>query len=400
MFLLARTSPLLEFAPCAAVIITLIGGITTLFAGTIGLVQNDFKSIIAYSTCSQLGYMTTICGLSSYNVGIFHLFNHAFFKALLFLTAGAVIHALANEQDIRKFGGLQRILIFSYTALLIGTYALVGAPFLTGFYSKDVILEVACARYSLSAHFGYLLTCFSVLTTSYYSFRLLFCCFSTNANKYTNLHKRSAIGTHDSDIIMGVVLAVLAVGSVYAGWFFKTMFLGLGTDFWNNSIFVRPGHVFMIEAEFLPQHIKHHPLILTLLGAVLAYYASSSWTQQSYKVAIIFKPAYLFLSQRWLYDKLLNEGIAYPACNLGFTFIKIFDKGLLEHLPIFGLGLPKMLKGLSLKLGYTQSGLIYHYATIMILTALCALAMLSLSNVILFIDSRIFVLMIVSLLAI
>jgi len=199
---------------------------------------------------------------------------------------------------------------------------------------------------------------------------------------------------------MGVVLAVLAVGSVYAGWFFKTMFLGLGTDFWNNSIFVRPGHVFMIEAEFLPQHIKHHPLILTLLGAVLAYYASSSWTQQSYKVAIIFKPAYLFLSQRWLYDKLLNEGIAYPACNLGFTFIKIFDKGLLEHLPIFGLGLPKMLKGLSLKLGYTQSGLIYHYATIMILTALCALAMLSLSNVILFIDSRIFVLMIVSLLAI
>ena len=155
MFLLARTSPLLEFAPYACTLVTIVGAITTIFAGTIGLVQNDFKSVIAYSTCSQLGYMVTICGLSNYNVGIFHLFNHAFFKALLFLTAGAVIHALANEQDIRKFGGLQQVLIFSYTALLIGTLALVGTPFLTGFYSKDVILEFAYARYNIAAHFSY-----------------------------------------------------------------------------------------------------------------------------------------------------------------------------------------------------------------------------------------------------
>ena len=290
MFLLARTSPLLEFAPYACALVTIVGAITTIFAGTIGLVQNDFKSVIAYSTCSQLGYMVTICGLSNYNVGIFHLFNHAFFKALLFLTAGAVIHALANEQDIRKFGGLQQVLIFSYTALLIGTLALVGTPFLTGFYSKDVILEFAYARYNIAAHFSYALTCFSVFTTSYYSFRLLFFCFNggsseiegpsyrqdkrvgsltsnslplKNSVKYTNVYKQYASAI-DADWVMCAVLFILAMGSIYAGWLFRPMFIGLGSDFWNNSIFIKPNNGLMVEAEFLPPFIKIIPLVLTL----------------------------------------------------------------------------------------------------------------------------------------
>ena len=254
MFLLARSSPLLEYAPYAAAVVTVVGAITTVFAGTVGLVQNDFKSIVAYSTCSQLGYMVTICGLSNYDVGIFHLFNHAFFKALLFLTAGAVIHALANEQDVRKFGGLQQILIFSYTMLLIGTLALVGTPFLTGFYSKDVILELSCSRYSLSANFSYLLTSFSVLTTSYYSFRLLFMTYHSilgkHGNKVTNLHKANVSEAHDADWVMGSVLVILALGSLYAGWLCQAMFIGMGTDFWNNSLFLKPGCGTLVEAEF------------------------------------------------------------------------------------------------------------------------------------------------------
>lgn len=394
VFLLARTSPLLEYAPTAAAVATIIGAVTTLFAGTIGLVQNDFKSIIAYSTCSQLGYMITICGLSHYNVGIFHLFNHAFFKALLFLTAGAVIHSLANQQDVRKFGGLQQVLIFSYTALLIGTLALIGTPFLTGFYSKDVILELACARYSLSGNFSYLLTMFSVCTTSYYSFRLLFLCFH---KPVTNLHRQSATHTHDADWVMILVLAILAVGSIYAGWFFRPMFIGLGTDFWNNSIAMHQSNSVFIEAEFLPVSVKLLPLFATILGGVLAYLFTVAYVKQSGLYASTYlRQLFLFLNQRWLYDKLLNA-CAASGLNLGFKFVKVFDKGLLELLPIFG-ALPQSLKHLYIKLGSTQSGLIYHYAAIMIFTALCALTLLSFGDVVLFADARLGVLMFAALL--
>ena len=401
MFLLARSSPLLEYAPYAAAVVTLVGAITTVFAGTVGLVQNDFKSIVAYSTCSQLGYMVTICGLSNYDVGIFHLFNHAFFKALLFLTAGAVIHALANEQDVRKFGGLQQILVFSYTMLLIGTLALVGTPFLTGFYSKDVILELSCARYSLSANFSYLLTSFSVLTTSYYSFRLLFMTYhsthSTNS-KVTNLHKVNARSAHDTDWVMGTVLGVLALGSLYAGWLCQGMFIGIGTDFWNNSVFLKPGYGTLVEAEFLPQAIKLLPLAATFAGAALAYGLTMIWIKQSYIYSMNhLRQIYLFLNQRWLYDKMLNEALCYPAYNLGFRFITVFDKGLLELLPVFGLALPRNLKTLYVKLGSTQSGLIYHYAIIMIVSSLCALTLLSSESFFPALDFRLTMLMMASL---
>lgn len=365
----------------------------------------------------------------------------------LFLTAGAVIHALANEQDVRKFAGLQQILLFSYTALLVGTLALVGTPFLTGFYSKDVILELAYARYSVAAHFSYLLTCFSVFTTSYYSFRLLFLCFHTSTSinqisevskntilnkssvsmlqsshkdlnmhtayhsnarknnlayniKYTNIYKQYA-NAHDADWVMGIVLFILAIGSVYAGWFFKPMFIGLGSDFWNNSIFIKPNNGIMIEAEFLPQVVKLLPLVLTMLGGLIAYLFSVIWVSGAYQLASkYFSKVYLFFNQRWFYDKLLNEVIAYNGYKTGFDFVKIFDKGLLELLPMFGLGLPKFLKSVYIKLGTTQSGLIYHYATIMIIAAMCGLTMLCFTNVVLFIDFRIFVLMVACLLII
>ena len=399
VFLLARSSHLYECAPTACTVVTIIGAITTLFAGTIGLVQNDFKSIIAYSTCSQLGYMVTICGLSSYNVAIFHLFNHAFFKALLFLTAGAVIHGLANEQDVRKFGGLQQLMIFSYSALLIGTMALVGIPFLTGFYSKDVILECAAARFSIGAHFSYLLTCFSVLTTSYYSFRLLFMVFHSGVgaggvSKTSNVHKQSVIHSHDADNVMILVLTFLALGSVYAGWFFKPMFIGLGTDFWNNAIYTSIGACVSVEAEFLPQSVKLLPLILTGLGCAIAYGATLIFTMQSYKISTNqLHGIYTMLSARWFYDRLLNSGIGLHSYILGQHFVAIYEKGLLELVPFFGLGLGDSMKKASSKLGLTQSGYISHYAALMIVTAIICSIILSGSGTAYLIDQRILVIL-------
>ena len=311
----------------------------------------------------------------------------------LFLTAGAVIHALDNEQDVRKFGGLQQILLFSYTCLLIGNLALVGTPFLTGFYSKDVILELASAYYSLSANFGLLLTTFSVLTTSYYSFRLLFMVFHSadgQSLKTTNLSKQSAKASHDAPWVMMSVLIFLSLGSIYAGWFFKPMFIGLGTDFWNNSLHIHPQNCVAVESEFLPQSVKLLPLGASVFGGLLAYGFVNFNVQKSYALASgNLKHVYAFLNQRWLYDKLLNETIAYPCFKLGFSFVKVFDKGLLELLPVFGLALPRGLTSLSSKLALTQSGLIPHYATLMIFTALVALTLLSFENAVLFLDTRI-----------
>jgi len=406
VFLLARSSPLLEHAPFASGVIAFIGAITCLFAGTIGLVQNDLKRIIAYSTCSQLGYMVTTCGGSNYAVGIFHLFNHAFFKALLFLSAGAIIHALANEQDIRKYGGLTQVLVFSYTLVLIGSLALIGTPFLTGFYSKDFILELACARYALSVHFSYLIASFSVLTTSYYSFRLIFFCFNSYASsnynnkrfsnvKVSNLHKSNIVGAHDPDSVMSFSLVILALGSIFAGFLFKEMFIGVGTDFWNNAIFVNPNNSYFIEAEFLTLNVKLLPLILTFVGAFLAYLFNLYFIKRSYDASKYYKNYIMFLNQRWLYDKLLNDLIAYPSFKLSFNLIDVFDKGLLELLPVGTLGLTSKLKKLYTMLGTTQSGLIFHYAIIMIFSALIFFVVLTSPSIFLVCDLRIIYLMFV-----
>jgi NADH:ubiquinone oxidoreductase subunit 5 (subunit L)/multisubunit Na+/H+ antiporter MnhA subunit len=465
VFLLARSSALLEYAPNGAAVVVILGSMTALAAGIMNLVQHDFKGVIAYSTCSQLGYMIAICGLSNYALGIFHLFNHAFMKALLFLTSGVVIHAFVNEQDIRKFGSLQATLVFTYCMFLIGTLSLVGTPFLTGFYSKDVILELASVRYGLVANLGFLLFSFSVFTTSFYSFRLLFMIFfgpketehQTNLYKYIQkaiknhisttdprynvikIHAREnsrIVGTfrhghrlrrlcrlpkslftsllyrckagdeaykidpiasagnptpkgaivqlntlngfnflhlHDADWIMGLVLILLACGSLYAGWCFQVMFLGLGTDFWNNSLVSRQQNSYLLEAEFVPLSIKLIPLLNIIAGAFFAYGCTIQWSywssQFSYKYARSF---YVFFNQRLFYDKLVNEILALSAYRFGFDLIKTFDKGLLCLFPLCGLGLCQVIKQAYDQLG--QSGLINHYATIMVISTLAALS--------------------------
>jgi proton-translocating NADH-quinone oxidoreductase chain L len=247
VFLLARCSFLFELSPTALVFIQYIGASTAIFAASTGLFQNDMKKVIAYSTCSQLGYMVFAAGLSNYDVSVFHLSNHAFFKALLFLAAGSVIHAVADEQDMRKMGGLKKLLPFSYSVVVIGSLALVGFPFLAGFYSKDVILEAAFAKNTINSHFCFYLGTFAAFFTAFYSTRLLYLVFlaEPNGNRVTTF------GAHEPTWRMALPLFLLAIFSITVGYFTKDIFIGFGSDFWDNSIFILSQNYTLRDIEFI-----------------------------------------------------------------------------------------------------------------------------------------------------
>ena len=268
VFLLARCSFLFEYSPIALNFIMLVGSATAFFASTTGLFQNDMKKVIAYSTCSQLGYMIFACGLSSYEVGVFHLSNHAFFKALLFLGAGSVIHAVADEQDMRKMGGLKNLLPFSYSIMLIGSLALIGFPFLTGFYSKDTILEIAYAKYTVMGHFCYFLGTFAAFFTAFYSTRLLFLVFLSEPNG----NRLSILNAHEGSWRMTLPLFLLSIFSISIGYLTKELFIGFGTNFWQTSIFMLPQNYLLSDIEFIDILYKQLPLILTLSGVSVAYF--------------------------------------------------------------------------------------------------------------------------------
>jgi NADH-ubiquinone oxidoreductase chain 5 len=268
VFLLSRCSPLLEYAPNALFLVTLVGSMTAFFAATTGLLQNDLKRVIAYSTCSQLGYMVFACGVSNYSVGMFHLANHAFFKALLFLGAGSVIHAVADEQDMRRMGGLRHLVPFTFTVIVIGSLALMGFPFLTGFYSKDVILEVTFATYTNVGHFAYFLGVFAAFFTAFYSLRLLFLTFLSEPNGFRPI----IVGAHDSPIKIALPLFILTFPSIFIGYLAKDLFIGLGTGFWNNALFIFPTNFNMIDAEFAPLSFKLLPLCLSFAGMFFALF--------------------------------------------------------------------------------------------------------------------------------
>jgi len=227
VFLIARTSPLFEYTPSILNLVTIAGACTAFFAATVGLVQNDLKRVIAYSTCSQLGYMVFACGLSNYSVGIFHLVNHAFFKALLFLGAGSIIHAVADEQDMRKMGGLKNLIPFTYSMMIIGSLALIGFPFLAGFYSKDIILEVAYGKYTLEGHFSYILGSVGAFLTAFYSTRLIYLTFLSPPNGY----KSVICAAYDSSYQISASLFFLAIPSILIGFYSKDMLIGFGSDF-------------------------------------------------------------------------------------------------------------------------------------------------------------------------
>ena len=227
VYLIIRSSHLFEYSAGVSVWLTFIGILTSLVAASIGIVQNDLKKVIAYSTCSQLGYMICACGLSAYNLSFFHLFTHAFFKALLFLSAGSVIHATADEQDMRKMGGLQPFLPVTYSAMLIGSFSLAGFPFLAGFFSKEAILEASYASYNVISHFSFYLGSFVAFLTAFYSFRLVYLTFLAKPNGFKNLYR----GIHESDNIIVVTLVTLTICAIFIGYLFSDLLIGLGSFF-------------------------------------------------------------------------------------------------------------------------------------------------------------------------
>ena len=246
VFLIIKCSPLFEYVPTVLSAIVFIGSATAFFSATVGLVQNDIKKVIAYSTCSQLGYMIFACGLSSYHVSFFHLVNHAFFKALLFLSAGAIIHSLSNEQDMRKYGALASLLPFTSVMLLIGSLSLMGFPFLTGFYSKDLILELAFTKYTIEGSFAYIFGLITAFFTSYYSFRVFYMTFLEKNKSFRAVMSH----IHELPLNMAIALMVLSLGSIFFGYLAKDFFVGLGTDFWNHSIFILDQNNNQLDAEF------------------------------------------------------------------------------------------------------------------------------------------------------
>jgi NADH-ubiquinone oxidoreductase chain 5 len=364
VFLIARCSPIFEYAPNALLVVTIVGAMTAFFAATTGMLQNDIKRVIAYSTCSQLGYMAFACGISSYSVGMFHLMNHAFFKALLFLSAGCVIHALADEQDMRKMGGILKIVPFTYGMMLIGSMSLMGFPFLTGFYSKDVILELAYAKYTIDGTFAHWLGTIAAFFTAFYSFRLIYLTFISNSNAPRTIINHA----HDAPFIMAFPLMILAIGSIFVGFVMKDMMIGLGTDFWGNSLFTHPKNLTLIESEFIPTQIKLLPVVLSIIGASFAIYLNSYYSRNliSLKLSPIGREIYSFLNKRWYFDIVYNEFIGKKMLSFGYnTSFKAIDKGVIEVLGPYGL--ERLLKRLTARASLLQTGYIYHYAFIMLL---------------------------------
>nr|NP_044800.1 NADH dehydrogenase subunit 5 [Reclinomonas americana]AAD11915.1 NADH dehydrogenase subunit 5 [Reclinomonas americana] len=363
VFLIARCSPIFEYAPTALLVVTIVGAMTAFFAATTGLLQNDIKRVIAYSTCSQLGYMVFACGISGYSVGMFHLMNHAFFKALLFLSAGCVIHALADEQDMRRMGGIVKIVPFTYGMMLIGSMSLMGFPFLTGFYSKDVILELAFAKYTIDGTFAHWLGTVAAFFTAFYSFRLIYLTFLGETNSPRTIINHA----HDAPFIMAFPLMILAVGSIFVGFVMKDMMIGLGTDFWGNSLFTHPKNLTLIESEFIPTPIKLLPVVLSITGATLAIILNNYCARflVDLKISSLGRELYSFLNKRWYFDIVYNEYVGRTMLWFGYNIsFKTIDKGLIEILGPYGL--ERLVKRLTLRVSQLQTGYIYHYAFIML----------------------------------
>ena len=364
VFLLARSSAVFEYTPTVLTLITVIGACTAFFAATTGLLQNDLKKVIAYSTCSQLGYMIFACGLSNYAVGVFHLANHAFFKALLFLGAGSVIHAVADEQDMRKMGGLKNLVPFTYSVMIVGSLALTGFPFLTGFYSKDVILEVAFGKYTAEGLFAYFLGTAAAFLTAFYSTRLAYLTFLSEPNGYRVVISKA----YDSSYNIIIPLFILSIPSIFIGFYTKDMIIGLGTDFWGNAIYVWPENMNRIDAEFISQSWKLMPVIFSLSGTILAYVFYTVGNQFLFKLKVSFigKKFYNFLNKKWFFDKIYNEYITQVLLNFSYRVsYKIIDRGIIEVLG--PMGLSRIIYKQAFSINNLQTGYLYHYALLMLI---------------------------------
>jgi NADH-ubiquinone oxidoreductase chain 5 len=360
VYLLMRTSPLIEYSSTVLILCLWLGAITTVFSSLIGLFQQDIKKVIAYSTMSQLGMMVIAVGLSSYNIALFHLVNHAFYKGLLFLGAGAVIHAVADNQDFRKYGGLRPFLPLTYSVMLIASLSLVAFPFMTGFYSKDFILESAYGEFYFSSIIVYFIATIGAMFTTLYSVKVLFLTFLTNPNGPVINYKHA----HEGDIYMSLPLIILAVFSIFFGYITKDIFIGLGSDFFaDNSLFIHPMHEIMLDTEFaVPALFKLLPLIFTVLLSVLAIILSEflSKSLMSFKFSRLGYNIFGFFNQRFFIEFLYNRYITGKVLKFGGQTTKFLDRGILEELGPYGL--EKNLINLSHTISNLNTGVVTTYA--------------------------------------
>jgi NADH-quinone oxidoreductase subunit L len=365
VFMVARLSPIFELAPHALAFVTLIGAITAFFAATVALVQNDIKRVVAYSTCSQLGYMFVACGVGAYGAGIFHLFTHAFFKALLFLGSGSVIHAMHHEQDMRAMGGLRKKIPWTFAAMVIGTLSItgVGIPHLTGFsgfYSKDAIIEAAYAA-NTPNNYAFWLLVIGALMTAFYSWRLIFMTFygDTRADHHTYDH------AHESPATMMVPLAVLSLGAVVAGVAFVSYFIGHGEKaFWGAALFRSDTNHILHEMHEVPEWVGYSSFIAMLIGFGIAwlYYIRAPWLPAA--TARAFKPLYLFLLNKWYFDELYNAIFVRPAFAIGRFLWKGGDGAVIDGaIDGTAAGVGRVTE----RVVKLQTGYLYHYAFAMLI---------------------------------
>ena len=363
VYLLMRVSPLIEYSSTVLILCLWIGAITTVFSSLIGLFQQDIKKVIAYSTMSQLGMMVIAVGLSSYNIALFHLVNHAFYKGLLFLGAGAVIHAVADNQDFRKYGGLIHYLPLTYSVMLIASLSLVAIPFMTGFYSKDFILESAFGQYQLSSIVVYFIATIGAMFTTLYSVKVLYLTFITNPNGPL-INYKSSHAAHEGDIFMSVPLIVLAIFSIFFGYITKDIFIGLGSNFFSdNSLFIHPLHEIMLDTEFaVPTLFKLLPLLFTVSLSIISIILTEVYPKLliNFKLSSLGYNIFSFFNQRFLVELFYNKYISGIVLKLGGQTTKVMDKGSVE---IFGpYGLEKKLTQVSNSINSLSTGIVTAYA--------------------------------------
>jgi NADH-ubiquinone oxidoreductase chain 5 len=360
VYLLMRSSPLIEYSSTVLMLCLWLGAITTVFSSLIGLFQQDIKKVIAYSTMSQLGMMVIAVGLSCYTIALFHLVNHAFYKALLFLGAGAVIHAVADNQDFRRYGGLRPFLPLTYSVMLIASLSLVAFPFMTGFYSKDFILESAYGQYYFSSTVVYIIATIGAMFTTLYSVKVLYLTFLTNPNGPLINYKNA----HEGDIFMSLPLMILAVFSIFFGFITKDMFIGLGSGFFSdNALFIHPSHEIMLDTEFaVPTLFKLLPLVFTIslsvISIVLSEYLSTILIY--FKLSRVGYNIFSFFNQRFLIELFYNRYITGIVLKLGGQTTKVLDKGSVEYIGPYGL--EKGLLNISNNIAKLSTGVITSYA--------------------------------------
>jgi NADH-quinone oxidoreductase subunit L len=362
VFMVARLSPLFELSPVALTVVTVIGAITAFFAATVGVAQNDIKRVVAYSTCSQLGYMFVALGLGAYAAGIFHLFTHAFFKALLFLGSGSVIHALHGEQDLRKMGGLRGPIPFTFAMMVIGTLSLTGFPFTAGFFSKDAIIEVAGASTAPAARYAYWLIVIAAFLTSFYSWRLIFMAFfGKPKDEHAFEH------AHESPPVMTGPLLVLAIGALGAGFVFADYFIEHGyAEFWRGSLFTVHGNPVLEASEHVESPlVKWLPTIMMAGGFLLAYVAYiretwlPAWTVRN------FKPIHAFLYNKWYFDELYHWMFVRPTAWLARVLWIYGDGAIIDGLGPDGVA--ARVTAITKRAVRFQTGYVYQYAFVMLL---------------------------------